>query len=155
YIESLWVFESPIGLPPTDGNSAAPNGCSKLTFAYGNSFVSIANGKTNTRPAQNLNFVGIRDNSILLQSSRRWIGCIGVEFRPHGAFPVFGIPMGETVNVLGDADMLLGQWARSAQEGLNGLKDAEPRVAFVQRQLLLLLRKNQSSPRLRRQQSGS
>jgi Domain of unknown function (DUF6597) len=40
YIESFWVFESLIGLPRAASTIAAPNGCCKLTFAYGNSFIS-------------------------------------------------------------------------------------------------------------------
>src|SRR5262249_47612694 len=122
YVESLWVLESSTALLVRDGYLAAPNGRSKLTFAYWNSFNTFANGKTNARPSENLNFVGIRDSSIILQSSPRRIGCIGVEFRPQGAFPIFGIPMGETANLLGDADMIGGQWARHVQGGLNELQ---------------------------------
>jgi AraC-like DNA-binding protein len=155
YVESLWVFESSIGLPVTDGNLAAPNGCSKLTFAYGNCFTSITNGETYARPAQNLHFVGIRDSSIILQSSGRWIGCIGVEFRPHGAFPIFGIPMDETANLVGNADIVGGRWARHVQEELNELRNADERVRLIQRELIHLLRKTQGTAWLRRQQAGN
>ena len=144
YIESLWVFESETGHPASESTSAAPNGCSKLTFVYGDSFVSTANGTATIRHERRLNFVGNRDSSILLQSAVRKIGCIGVEFRPHGAFPIFGIPMGETFNFLGEADAILGSWARAVQEGLNDLQGPKQRAAFLQDQLALLLRKNQS-----------
>jgi len=155
HVESLWVFESSIGLPATDGNLAAPNGCSKLTFAYGNSFTSITDGKTNARPAENLNFVGVRDSSIILQSSRRWIGCVGVEFRPHGAFAIFGIPMDETANLVDDADTVGGRWARHLQEELNELQSADQRVQLIQRELIYLLCKTQAAAWMRRQQAGN
>src|SRR5262245_17946111 len=144
YVEALWVFESPTGLPAAEGNIAAPNGCCKITFAYGNSFVSIANGKTTYRPAQRLNFVGNRDSSIVLQSSLRQIGCIGIEFFPCGAFPVLGIPMGETLNFVGDADVVLGQWARGVEEVLGTLQSADERVAALQEQLILRLGNSRS-----------
>ena len=30
YIQSMWVFESAVGMPPSEANLAAPNGCPKL-----------------------------------------------------------------------------------------------------------------------------
>lgn len=33
YTESLWVFESVVGMPQTDSSIAAPNGCSKLLIS--------------------------------------------------------------------------------------------------------------------------
>lgn len=153
YVESFWVFESPIGLP--QGNIAAPNGCCKLTFAYGNSFVSIGNGKAMSRPPQRLNFVGSTDSRILLQSSPRKIGCVGIEFRPHGAFPFLGIPVGETLNFRGDADVVLGKWARRVQEGLESLQSIDQRVTFLRDQLIHLLRKNQRSALWRMQERNN
>lgn len=144
YVESFWVFESPTGLPAGESTMAAPNGRPKLTFAYGNSFVSIANGKALIRPEQRLNFVGNRDSSILLQSDSRQIGCIGVEFFPHGAFPIFGISMGQTRNYRGDADAVLGKWARDVEAVLQDVQGVKLRVAFLQDQLVQLLRKSRS-----------
>lgn len=149
YIESLWVFESRVGLPAAESNLAAPNGCCKLTFAYGNSFVSITKGRATTRPAEQLNFVGTRDSAIVLQSSPRPIGCIGIEFRPHGAFPFLGMPIEVIRNFLGDADVVWGRWARDVQDVLNSLQSVDQRVAFLQEQLVRQLRKNQGGAGLR------
>src|SRR5262245_56081961 len=155
YVEALWVFESPTGLPAAEGNIAAPNGCCKITFAYGNSFVSIANGRASNRPAQRLNFVGNRDSSIVLQSSLRQIGCIGIEFLPCGALPVVGIPMRETLNFIGDADVVLGEWARRVEEVLGTLQNAHDRVAVLQEQLIRRLQKSRSGALMRKHQSLS
>src|SRR5262249_61315353 len=73
---------------------------------------------------------------------------------PHGAFPVFGIAMNETLNAVGDADVYLGHWAETLWDGLNDLQDAEQRVAFVQCQLTLQLRTNLGRPLQRRQEAG-
>lgn len=152
YIESFWVFESPVGLPAAEGSIAAPNGCPKLTFAYGDSFVSTVNGKAIHVPSQQLNFVGNTDTAILLRSGRSKIGCIGIEFRPHGAFPFWGIPMAETLYFRGDANVVFGQWARRVQEMLNDLRSVDQRVALLRDQLVILLRKNQYSQQWRKHQ---
>ena len=152
YVESFWVFESPIGLP--ESNIAAPNGCCKLTFAYGNSFVSIGDGKAMSRPPQSLNLVGSTDSRILLQSSPPGkIGCIGIEFRPHGTF--LGHSDGETLNFRGDADVVSGKWARRIQEGLGSRQSVDQRVTFLRDQLIDLLRKNQRSVLWRMQERNN
>jgi AraC-like DNA-binding protein len=141
-IESLWVFESPTGFPATDSSIAAPNGCSKLIIPYENSLVSVANGKVQISHEQRLYFVGNRDSSTLIRSNSRKTGFIAIEFRPHGAFPIFGIPMAETFNGLWEADVLFATWSRGAQEVLNNLQRVDQKVAFIQDQLILLLRKS-------------
>jgi hypothetical protein len=56
HIESLWVFESAVGMAPTDTSMAAPNGCPKLIIPYENSLVSIANGRTQVSHEEGLYF---------------------------------------------------------------------------------------------------
>jgi AraC-like DNA-binding protein len=141
YIDSFWVFESPIGFPVTDSSIAAPNGCSKLIIPYENSLVSVANGRVQVSHEQRLYFVGNRDSSTLLQSSSRNTGFIAIEFSPHGAFPIFGIPMAETFNGLWEADVVFAKWGRGVQEVLNNLQRVNQKVSFIQDQLTLLLRK--------------
>jgi len=141
YIESFWVFESAVGLPPTDTSMAAPNGCPKLIIPYENSLVSIANGRTQVSQESGLYFVGNRDNSTLLSSSARKTSFIAIEFRPHGAYPFLGIPMEETANGLFDSDVLLGRWGREVREALCNLEEVRQKVDFIQDELLRLLHK--------------
>jgi AraC-like DNA-binding protein len=141
YIESFWVLERPSGLPAGDSSIAAPNGCSKLIIPYENSLVSIADGKVQNSYEKKLYFVGNRDSSTLLESNPRKTGCIVVEFNPHGAFPIFGVPMAETFNRLWEGNAVFGNWSRSAEDVLNTLEGVDQKVAFVQDQLTLLLRK--------------
>jgi AraC-like DNA-binding protein len=148
YIESFWVFESPIGLPANDTSLVPPNGCSKLIILFENSLLSTASGRTQVSQEHGLYFVGNRDNSVLLESSSRKTGFIAIEFRPHGAFPIFGIPMAETVNGLWEADLLLACWGREVREILCSLEAANRKVAFIQDRLTLLLRKNAGRSRL-------
>jgi AraC-like DNA-binding protein len=141
YIESFWVFESPTGFPATDSSIAAPNGCSKLIIPYENSLVAVADGAAKVSHEGRLYFVGNRDSSTLIQSSSRSTGFIAIEFCPHGAFPIFGIPMAETFNGLWEADVLFDKWGRGVREAINNLQGADQKIALIQDELIALLRK--------------
>jgi hypothetical protein len=142
YIESFWALESPIGLPASATSVAAPNGCSKLIIPYENSIVSVANGRTQMSYAHRMYFVGNRDTATLIRSSAQKTGFIAIEFRPHGAFPIFGLPMSETFNQLWETDCVFGQWSRDVQVTLNDLERVDKKIAYIQDRLILLLRKN-------------
>jgi uncharacterized protein DUF6597 len=146
YIESFWVLESPNGLPATAKSIAAPNGCAKLIVPYDNSIVSVADGRVQTSWAHRMYFVGNRDSATLIRSSARKTGFIVVEFRPHGAFPIFGVPMSETANRLWETDVVFGSWSREFQETINNLERVDEKVAYIERRLILLLRKNRREP---------
>jgi hypothetical protein len=128
-------------MPPTDTSLAAPNGCPKLIILYNNSLVSSVEGRVQVS-REGLYFVGIRDCPVLIRSSPRKTGFIGIEFCPHGAFPVFGIPMHETVNQLFDSEMVFGPWGRQAREALGNLEGVAQKLQFIQDQLIGLLHKN-------------
>jgi len=148
YIESFWSLESPAGLPATADSIAAPNGCSKLIIPYENSIVSVANGRTQISHAHRMYFVGNRDSATHIRSSAQKTGFIAIEFRPHGAFQIFGLPMAETSNQLWETDALFGNWSRQMQETLNGLERLDQKVAYVQNRLTLLLRRNGRDSRI-------
>lgn len=142
YIESFWVFESATGLPDTDSNVVVPNGCSKLIIPYDNSIISSALGNVQVSRERRLYFVGNRDSSTLLKSSSRRTGFITIEFCPNGAFPIFGIPMSKTFNGLWDGDDLFAKWGYDVREALNNLECVDQKLAFIQDELIALLRKN-------------
>jgi AraC-like DNA-binding protein len=139
HVESLWIFESEFGLPATDQSLAAPNGCAKLIIPYENSLESIANNRAQISREQGLYFVGNMDISTVIRSSGRRTGFIGIEFSPHGAFPIFGIPMRETFNTLAEAESLFGTWGRTICERLCELPTPAQKVDFIQSELVLLL----------------
>jgi len=87
-------------------------------------------------------FVGNRDSATLIRSSAHKTGFIAIEFRPQGAFPIFGVPMSETSNQLWETDSVFGQWSREVVETLNNLERVEEKVAYIQDRLMLLLRRN-------------
>jgi AraC-like DNA-binding protein len=142
YIESFWVLESLTGLPATADSIAAPNGCSKLIIPYENAIVSVANGRMQISHPRQMYFVGNRDSATQIQSSAQKTSFIAIEFRPHGAFQVFGVPMSETSNQLWESDCVFGQWSREMQETLNNLGRADQKVAYIQDRLTRALRRN-------------
>ena len=139
YIESFWVFESPVGMPPTDTNMAAPNGRPKLIIPYENSLVSTADGRTSISHEGGLYFVGNRDTQTIIQSSARETGFVAIEFSPCGAFPFFGIPMEQTASGLFDSETLFGKWGGEVRESLHNIEDVNQKVRFIQERLVRLL----------------
>jgi AraC-like DNA-binding protein len=139
YIQSFWVFESPVGMPPTEANLAAPNGCPKLIIPCENSITSIANGQVQQSYEQGLYFVGNRDSVTLLHTSPRKTRFIGIEFYPHGAYPIFGIPMVETTNRLLTADMVFSTWGQEFTEIIRNHERLDQKIDCVQNRLTDLL----------------
>lgn len=142
FIESFWVFRSAVGMPQQDTSLAAPNGCAKLIIPYQNSLASIGEGCTNINHEGGLYFVGNRDSQALIHSTARETGFVAIEFSPCGAFPFFGIPMGNMTNGLFEAETLFGCWGREVREALGNLEKVEEKVNFIQDQLVKLLRKD-------------
>ena len=144
YIESFWVCESATGIALTDRSLAVPNGCSKLIIPYENSLFGISEESTGVSHEHGLYFVGNRIKATLIHSSARKTGFIGIEFSPNGAFPLFGIPMQETVaDKIFDSEVLFGRWGRETRETLCNLEKVDQKVNFIQDELVNLSRRNQ------------
>jgi AraC-like DNA-binding protein len=146
YIDSLWVFESATGIALTDRNLAVPNGCPKLIIPYENSLSGISEDRAGVSREHGLYFVGNRIKATLIHSSARKTGFIGIEFSPHAAFPLFGIPMHETVEEkIFDSEVLFGRWGRQTRETLCNMEKPEQKVNFIQDELVKLSRRSQRS----------
>jgi len=145
-IESFWVFESATGIALTDRNLAVPNGCPKLIIPYENSLSGISEDRAGVSREHGLYFVGNRIKATLIHSSARKTGFIGIEFSPHAAFPLFGIPMHETVEEkIFDSEVLFGRWGRQTRETLCNMEKPEQKVNFIQDELVKLSRRSQRS----------
>lgn len=143
YIAALWVFESDVGMPRAQQSIAAPNGCPKLIIPYENTLESIANGRYQVTREQGLYFSGNRDSSTLVYSCPRRTGFIGIEFAPHGAFPIFGIPMQETIDTHLDSEVVFGRWGREVREALRNLEGVSHKLKYIQEQLVVPLQRKQ------------
>ena len=140
------MFESATGIPLTDRSLAVPNGCSKLIIPYENSLIGISEDRTGVSREHGLYFVGNRIKATLIHSSVRKTGFIGIEFSPHAAFPLFGVPMHETVDEkIFDSEVLFGRWGRETREALCNVEGVGQKVNFIQDELVRLSRRNQRS----------
>ncbi len=148
YIQSIWVFESPVGMPPSDTNLAAPNGSAKIIINCENSVTSVVDGRVQESREHGLYFIGTRDKSVLLRTNPGQTSFIGIEFYPHGAYPVFGVPMAEVTNRFLPADELFARWSRQVCETLPGLKSMTAKTDFIQDRLAGMLRKNKIQNRI-------
>ena len=142
FIHYIWVFESPVGMPPAESNLAAPNGCSKLIINCDNSIISEVGGILQHSKEHRVYFAGNRDIPVKLSTPHKKTGFIGIEFYPHGAYPVFGIPMAETANQLLNFDDLLGKWGREINDTVCGLDSVKDKIDLIQRQMIEILRQN-------------
>lgn len=143
YIKFLWVFESATGMPASEQSMAAPNGCPKLIIPCENSLESVADGRFQVSREHGLYFVGNRDTSTFIRSSQRQTRFIVIEFHPHGAFPLFGVPMHETRNGLFDSEAVFGKWGRDVRETLGNIENVGHKLDFMQDELAKLLNTNQ------------
>ena len=142
YVQAIWLLENPGGLAPSDVSLAAPNGAPKLIFNFENSVTSVVNGHIQKSKEHTMYFVGTRDTSALLYTEPGKVCCIGVEFYPHGAYPIFGIPMGDLSNRLLPIDDLSTRWHREFHEIIPELRSPQEAVIFIQARLIEMLMKN-------------
>lgn len=142
YIDKLFVVESRVGLPSDDRSIVAPNGCAKLVIPCVNSILSVIDGHTQVSRAQQMYFVGAMDCPALIQTASLRTIFITIVFAPQGAFQIFGVPMSDTSNRLWDTDDVFGSWSRDTRKRIRSLPTVAEKVAFIQEQLLVLLRRN-------------
>jgi AraC-like DNA-binding protein len=140
FIQSIWVVESPGGMPASESNFAAPNGCPKLIVTLDNTIRSTTHGAALVSRAGGLFFVGNQESPTFLESPARRTRFAGIEFRPQGAYPVFGTPMIETTNRRFSADDVFANWGRDALEGVGNEVEISEKIDCLQHYLVASLR---------------
>ena len=83
--------------------------------------------------------MGVRDKPAFVHTTSGRTGCLGIEFYPYGAYPIFKVPMNETVNNLLDINVFLPKWGREITQTLENLNTVAERVSFIQDRLVALL----------------
>jgi len=136
YIERFWVLESAAGLPAGKGNIVPPNGCAKLVIPVLNSIDSASSkGNGRSRPGE-LYFVGNQDSPTVLNSSGSRTVFVTIEFKPDGAFPLFGVPMHELANILCPVAGAFPDWGGAARTAVLDAERVDSKVDAIQQQLL-------------------
>jgi len=83
-IDSLWLFESPVGLPVSDSRVVAPNGKAKLIYSYENGLsAAYDNLQFYYKPCELL-LIGPWDKPVVLSSEICQTATLGVEFTIEG-----------------------------------------------------------------------
>jgi AraC-like DNA-binding protein len=143
FIKSIWVFESRIGMQPSDTNLAAPNGCCKIIINCGNSIISSVGGHVWKSNEHGIYFIGNRNIPVHISTPKKKTVFIGIEFYPFGAYPVLGIPMIETANQSFPFEVILEKLGRNINEMLCNLSNVEDKVDFIQQKLIEIKIKRQ------------
>jgi len=144
YIQSVWAFESSMGMPESENNLCVPNGCPKLIITYENSLQSVSNGNIKECREQGIYFRADRNCVTVLRTAMRKTGFIGIEFYPHGAYPIFAIPMAEVGGRSVAVDSLFSDWGQEIIEMVRNQPTVQQKVACLQRQLVGLLPESNS-----------
>ncbi len=143
FIKSMWVFESPFGMPLKDMNLAAPNGCPKIIINFENTITSLVEGTANDSREYGIYFSGNRDIPVQISTPEKKTGFIGIEFLPYGAYPVLGIPMMETANHLFTIEELLGMPGKNLREELYNQDSTSGKINFIQAKMIEMLGRRQ------------
>jgi len=148
HIQSIWLFESDSGLPVSDVNMAAPNGCPKLVVNFENALISSVLGRARETAEKSFSFVGIRSLPVILSTPPRRTSFLGIEFRPAAVFPIFGIPMHELANRLLPAGSISGLFNTSFADQVWNQRGIPAKVDLVQHQLVEALGRGKACNRL-------
>lgn len=132
WIDSIWVFESDVGVPETSSRVIAPNGKAKLILSYRNSLhVEHARGFQTGREG-GLHFIGIWDESAVISSPLEATGTIGIEFKPEGVSRFAGFGMHEIANRVCDAAETFGNVGRDLEERLRQIPSVGEKLERLQ-----------------------
>ena len=126
FVDFFWLAEG--YLQPHGAERVLPTGCADLILSLDEHHEADV-------------IAGARSECIVLDTSRS-LSFIGVRFRPGGAFPFLGLPMGELAGLGVDPAVLWGSSARVLRERLLGAPTPEARFGILERFLLQRLHKS-------------
>lgn len=136
WVDSIWVFESTVGVPETSSRVIAPNGKAKLLLSFRNALhVEHARGFQAGHEGA-LHFIGVWDQSAVISSPLQATGTIGIEFKPEGVSRFAGFAMHEMANRVCDASETFGKIGRDLEERLRQIPSVGEKVSHLQAFLL-------------------
>lgn len=132
-IECVWVLEGdapPSAAPP---ERVMPDGCAELIVHLGVPFERLGpEGRGEPQPAAFL--VGQLTRLFVIRP-RGAFHTLGVRFRPHGAYPFFGVPLSAATDAQIPLDALWGSAAARLVGSLAAAPGARARVGLLERAL--------------------
>lgn len=95
YIESIWTFETEIGLPANDLRTIVPSARPKLVIPYRGRMFSVINNRRIEHPEASMILVGMMERSVVIDSSA--IGVLAIEFKPGTVYRFLDFPLKEVM----------------------------------------------------------
>lgn len=136
WIDSIWVFESDVGVPQASSRIIAPNGKAKLILSFENRLDVEHAGGIQVGREGGLHFVGIWDQATTISSPVAASGTIGIEFHPNGVSRFAGFPLALSANRVSDAAEVFGNLGRDLEERLRNESSVARKVHLLQGFLL-------------------
>jgi AraC-like DNA-binding protein len=122
YIESIWTFETAIGLPANDlCTIIVPSARPKLVIPYRGLMFSEINNRRIEHPQASMILVGMMERSVVIDSSA--IGVLAIEFKPGTLYRFLGFPLKEVTNTAYPLEVVLGQLGQGLQQRLQSAPD--------------------------------
>jgi AraC-like DNA-binding protein len=133
YIELFWYFEE-TGELTAAKERILPTGTTELVFRLGGEGIHLRD-PSGEKTFRNAVINGPQSQPFVIDRSDQDI-CLGVHFKPGGAFPFFGAPAGELQNRHFSLDDLWGAQAARLQERLREAPTARARFALLEDALI-------------------
>lgn len=135
YIESIWTFETEIGLPADDlCTTIVPSARPKLVIPYRGRMFSVINNRGIEHPQASMILVGMMERSVVIDSSA--IGVLALEFKPGTLYRFLGFPLKEVTNTAYPLEVVLGQLGQGLQQRLQAAPDPTGKARLTQDFLL-------------------
>jgi AraC-like DNA-binding protein len=138
YVRACWVLESANGLPSAENNIVAPGGRSALVMPLDGSIETTRDSHTVQAQNDSLYFFGTQDCPALVRTAQTKVRAVVIEFQTCGAYPLFGTPMGDTLNGVIVADDIFGRWGAETRARMCDAAGAAEKLNVLQNQLVRL-----------------
>ncbi|TGK78686.1 helix-turn-helix domain-containing protein [Leptospira montravelensis] len=122
-IESIWWFESGIGIPSSDSSIVVPHSSAKLIVPVCGKLTTEEFGVTNEYPLSKILITGIWDHPVSIRSSEYQINTLIFRLTTVGGYQIFPFPLHESTNKILYLSEIFGKSANSLEETISNIKD--------------------------------
>ncbi|MCG6145827.1 helix-turn-helix domain-containing protein [Leptospira bandrabouensis] len=122
-IESIWWFESGIGIPSSDSAIVVPHSSAKLIVPVCGKLKTEEFGLTNEYPLSKILVTGIWDHPVSIRSSEYQINTLIFRLTTIGGYQIFPFPLHESTNKILYFSDIFGKPVNNLEESISNIKD--------------------------------
>lgn len=122
-IESIWWFESEVGIPMTDSSIVVPHSSAKLIVPVRGKLKTEEIDLTREYPISKILVTGIWDHPVSIRSSDFQINTLIFRFTTIGGYQIFPFPLHESTNKILYFSDIFGKSAEKLEETLSNSND--------------------------------